>query len=80
MYVSLDVLRNLITWKDHDVSKITCWLFFLGLLICCLLPTRLIFALVVAFSFKIGSSMGRRKRQQRRSFLKELQQLAASGA
>ena len=70
-------LRNLITWKDRDISLITCYLLLAALLICCLLPTRLIFALLVAFSFKIGSVMGLRKRQQRRAFLRELQQLAS---
>ena len=38
---------------------------------------QVIFALIVAFSFYIGSSMGQRKRRHRQDFLEELGKLSS---
>ncbi|CAE7800792.1 unnamed protein product, partial [Symbiodinium sp. CCMP2456] len=43
-----------------------------------IVPTSVIFAFIIAFTFYIGSSMGQRKRQHREDFLKELSKLSCS--
>ncbi|CAL1162584.1 unnamed protein product, partial [Cladocopium goreaui] len=74
-------MKNLITWKDRDISSIMAWLLAILLLISSLIPTRVILAGLVAFTFYLGSSMGFRKRQHRRDFLLELSRLSwANGA
>ncbi|CAJ1429690.1 unnamed protein product [Effrenium voratum] len=69
---------NLLTWKDRQVSTIVTWLLAAILLICCLVPTRVIFAGIIGFTFYIGSLMGHRKRGHRRDFLRELAKLSNS--
>ncbi|OLP74450.1 hypothetical protein AK812_SmicGene46008, partial [Symbiodinium microadriaticum] len=43
-----------------------------------IVPTSVIFAFIIAFTFYIGSAMGQRKRQHREDFLKELSKLSCS--
>eukprot|EP00434_Breviolum_minutum_P024304 symbB.v1.2.021463.t1/scaffold1852.1/size98719/3 len=73
----LEKHKNLITWKDQDVSSIMAYLLVICLVISCLLPTKVIFAGLVAFTFYIGSLMGERKRQFRGNFLHELSKLGS---
>lgn len=70
--------KNLFTWKDHDVSTIIVVLLAALLVLTWIVPTSVIFAFIIAFTFYIGSAMGQRKRQHREDFLKELSKLSNS--
>ncbi|OLP75177.1 hypothetical protein AK812_SmicGene45068, partial [Symbiodinium microadriaticum] len=50
--------RNLFTWKDHDVSTIIVVLLAALLVLTLIVPTSVIFAFIIAFTFYIGTLLG----------------------
>lgn len=74
----LEKHKNLVTWADESVSHIVAWVLAVVFALSLVTPTRLVFVLIIALAFYIGSAMGQRKREHRRVVLDALSKWSSS--